>query len=113
MVIFFKVNRNIKSMDRRQTVENRIKHTKQKKEEHNRAAGSDPLYATICPICDEGLDRTYPHDKELPKYIPFDLQDHLKNEHLKVHLASFLCQEVAYLRFWDNHHAWNSINQGK
>ena len=36
MVIFFKVNRNIKSMDRRQTVENRIKHTKQKKEEHNR-----------------------------------------------------------------------------
>jgi hypothetical protein len=78
---------------------------KQKKEEHHGPGGSDPTYATICPICDEGLDRTYPDDKELPKYLPFDLQDHLQYEHKKIHLAGFLCQEAAYQRFWvDN--AW-------
>ena len=91
-------------------VRDTMKHTKQKKGEHNGFTGSDPAYATICPICDEGLDRTYPDDKELPKYLPFDLQDHLKNEHLKVHLAGFLSQEAAYQRFWDDHCAWNSIN---
>ena len=53
----------------------------------------DPGIETPCPLC--GGIGIY------KKFLRFDLLDHLKKLHDRKELASFVCREAHFSRFWD------------